>query len=232
MAKGKRSLKKKKAGKKSKQEITALTYVPPKSKDDWDSDALDLKEITTSLDIAIDRRQTVVRLLKKLESAWKEAAGPNIALNKPLPGQELPKTDTRRKVLLDAGKKKRRIEEFQQKIFLKFQELTDGKNNQQVRLGKRILSLVKKYKNRKKGAESSKGDLSKNIEMFFSNEDRLNKNFLSGIKKLNKAIPPLLLEVQKIKRMRCSDKITNDLLTQEVTVLENFLETTKELFKK
>lgn len=189
----------------------------------------DFKEITVSLKLALKRRKDVMNLLTRLEEAWKEAAGPHIALNKPLAGSELSKDDKRKKVLLLAAKKKRKIEELQQKIFLSFQHLTNTAHNNQLTLGKEILTNISKNKNDWDAEVTKTTEL---IEAFFKNENSLNKAFLSSMKQLKKKTDHYLEEAKAIKMMKCSDKLLQKFLKEEVYVLEKFLRGIKDIFKK
>jgi hypothetical protein len=189
--------------------------------------SLDTKQIALSVKLAMDRRNEGHCLLTSLEEAWREAAGPQIALNRTIPGADLPQSDSRRRLLLSIGKKKRKIEEFQQKVFLNFQELTENKNNNQIQKGEEILKALK--------TPAKKLDtmvVSALIEDFFKNEDKLNKVFLLGFKKLERKIDSLLNEAKKLYNFKCSDKEINALLKNEIRVLINFLENTKKLLKK
>ena len=189
----------------------------------------DLKEIVISVKLALKRRKGVMALLTSLEKAWREAAGPHIALNKPLAGSELPAKDERKEVLLLASKKKRKIEELQQKVFLNFQNLTDTAHNNQLVLGKEILNEIAQKKKKSSLKEVLSSRL---IETFFKNENSLNKAFLKGMKQLERKTNLFLLDAQSIKLMKCTDPKIQKLLQKEVEVIIKFLNNMKDIFKK
>jgi hypothetical protein len=199
---------------------------PPniKGKENKDVSDLETENMKVTINLMLEKRKDVNMLLNTLEEAWREAAGPNIALNRPLNGMELPKQDRRRQRLVKISEKKRKLEEFQQRVFLSFQHLTDEKNAAQVKLGEKLMENF--------DTQPMSDLLASEVETFLDQEDRLNKSFLKKMHQLTMCLNPFLGEATMLKQYIMEEKPTDPILNRDIEVLEEFLKSTQKLLEK
>ena len=187
----------------------------------------DCEEIKISIERSLKKRREVVTLLTTLEEAWRTAVDPYLALNKVEPendAQHLEILSPDNKEILRVAKlKKQKTREIQQKIFLSFQMLTDNKHEEQITLGEEILRALPGT------CLDEMISITEKTEIYFRTESSINKEFLENIKATCSKTEGFLKELKSIKEITCRDQRIENLFSQDIKLLEDFLIATKSL---
>jgi len=184
-------------------------------------DAPDIQGTRRLVKSALDKRRIIIASQHELEKSWRTASTPAKALNRPHPGEGLPE-NRQKKILIAAVTKKRKIEALQQKTFLLFQNITEEKHEGQIQAGTTILDLLAQ-------PDPSQQDISDKIASFFQTENEINKSFLRNVKDCYRNTKPLLEEAAQLKTEDCGDQKIDKILNLEITLLQRFLQSAKDL---
>lgn len=173
-------------------------------------------ELSNVIRASLERRKSTIQIQKSIEEAWKSAVNQdNLVLNRPLTSKPIPE-GKEGQVLVEAVIKRRHLGAVQQEAFLLFQNLTEGKHEEQVQLGENLLILINDPK-------SSSDEIGEKTQEFLQQENMVNKEFLRNVKAVQKQLGILLKKITSVRELPCQDTRINNLLRRDTDLLEGFV---------
>jgi hypothetical protein len=177
-------------------------------------------KLKSTLKRYLKNRKGTIQALQFLEETWRECSEPLPHLNRqPLwPRIKDPKAQLSIK---QVEEKIRAVEKLQQETFLMFQKICVEKHEEQIPEGEKLIKRLSE--------QPIDDETLQDFTLFFLKESKIHQTQSFNLSHIKKTTHTLLRNVEKIKKLPCSDQKMEALMGEKIEILKDFLTSTIKL---